>query len=58
MVSHSSFYNGSRSSVDQYRDMRLDVDNMSYEVDSKLSILFIHTHTNILFILFYCFIIN
>lgn len=31
IVDHSSFYSASRSSYDQYRDMRLDVDSMSYE---------------------------
>lgn len=35
MVDHSSFYNGSRSSFDQYRDMRLDIESMSYEVNFK-----------------------
>ncbi|KAL8145814.1 hypothetical protein AgCh_003818 [Apium graveolens] len=31
IVDHPSFYGASRSSYDQYRDMRLDVDSMSYE---------------------------
>ena len=31
MVDHSSYY-GSRNVFDQYGDMRLDVDNMTYEV--------------------------
>jgi len=31
IVDQSSLY-GSRSLFDQHRDMRLDVDNMSYEV--------------------------
>ncbi|PSR98903.1 E3 ubiquitin-protein ligase RHG1A [Actinidia chinensis var. chinensis] len=30
-MDHSSFYASSRTWFDQYRDMRLDVDNMSYE---------------------------
>ncbi|KAH6805958.1 hypothetical protein C2S51_030789 [Perilla frutescens var. frutescens] len=30
VMDHSSYY-GSRSMVDQHRDMRLDIDNMSYE---------------------------
>lgn len=32
IVNHPSFNGASRSSYDQYRDMRLDVDSMSYEV--------------------------
>lgn len=31
IVDHPSFYSASRTSFDQYRDMRLDVDSMSYE---------------------------
>ncbi|KAK1383112.1 RING-type domain-containing protein [Heracleum sosnowskyi] len=31
IIDHPSFYSASRSSYDQYRDMRLDVDSMSYE---------------------------
>ncbi|KAF5947977.1 hypothetical protein HYC85_013934 [Camellia sinensis] len=31
MMDHSSFYASSRNLLDQYRDMRLDIDNMSYE---------------------------
>ncbi|KAK1396412.1 RING/U-box domain-containing protein [Heracleum sosnowskyi] len=31
IIDHPSFYSVSRSSYDQYRDMRLDVDSMSYE---------------------------
>lgn len=31
IVDHPSFYSASRSSYDQYRDMRLDVDSMNYE---------------------------
>lgn len=31
VMDHSSYY-GSRSMIDQHRDMRLDIDNMSYEV--------------------------
>lgn len=31
VTDHSSFH-GSRAMVDQHRDMRLDIDEMSYEV--------------------------
>jgi len=33
MLDHSYLY-GSRNFLDQYRDMRLDVDSMSYEVSN------------------------
>lgn len=33
MVDHSSLY-GSRNLFDRYREMRLDIDSMSYEVFS------------------------
>ncbi|WOG88046.1 hypothetical protein DCAR_0207279 [Daucus carota subsp. sativus] len=31
LTDHASIYSGSRRSYDRYRDMRLDVDNMTYE---------------------------
>lgn len=32
IVDRSALYNGSRNMFDQHREMRLDIDNMSYEV--------------------------
>lgn len=32
IAANNSMYYGSRTLLDQHRDMRLDVDNMSYEV--------------------------
>lgn len=39
LVERSALY-GSRSLFDQHRDMRLDIDDMSYEVANTLHILF------------------
>lgn len=36
MIADQSMVYGSRSLFDQHRDMRLDVDNMSYEVSLKM----------------------
>jgi len=49
IVDRSGFY-GSRNHVDQHRDMRLDIDDMSYEVSD----IFILTYTT--YILFRCLI--
>ena len=36
IMDRSTFY-GSRNMIDQHRDMRLDVDNMTYEVCTNFS---------------------
>lgn len=37
VVDHSAFY-GSRNMFDQHRDMRLDIDNLSYEVVTLVTV--------------------
>lgn len=51
VMDHSSYY-GSRSTMDQHRDMRLDIDNMSYEVHEIFLCLHFSPPSSVFFISF------